>query len=257
MTPKTGIIEAMDSQVSVVVLAGGKGTRMNSELPKVLHVLGGQPMIFRTLAKLKMLNPEQIVVVVGYRKDEVKNRITPHFDCQFAVQDQPLGSGHALKVALPVLFSGVKSVLVVNGDDSSFYSLETLEQFIASHQRNQAVASMMTLTKTGDHRLGRVLRRSDGRFEQTMEAAEYFMSGMQSDEINCGAYVFDVDWLHENIEKVPLNEKGEYYITELFNMAREEDQLINLYTLTNESEWVGVNTQDELTFANQLIGRVE
>ena len=243
----------MDLQnLTAVVLAGGKGTRMKSDTPKVLHSLGDQPMVFVTLQKLKDLGISDIKVVVGHKADEVRDVISAKFNVDFVLQPEPLGTGHALDCALQQIPNSTE-ILVVNGDDSAFYKIETLIRFMQSHTQTEAVVSMITLQITRDSQLGRVIRNESGEFEQILESKEYLVRGLHSDEINCGAYLFDYQWVRQNSSSIPLSEKGEYYITELLNIAKAQSQKINLFQIQDEREWVGINTQEELQFANSLI----
>lgn len=241
--------------VVAVVLAGGKGKRMQSRHPKVLHKLAGQPMIFYTLKNLEKLNLSEIFVVVGYRARLVQKTVSSLFNCKFVHQDIPKGTAHALRCTLDLLDPKIKTVLVVNGDDSAFYSLDTLLKFLRLHQKNKSKISLITLLISNNSPLGRVIRDQNGKFLQILEASKYFNSSFQSNEINCGAYIFEFQWLKENIDKVELNEVGEYYITDLLNIAKEDQIEVNLFNLPNNEEWVGVNTPEELKYADELMRR--
>ncbi len=240
--------------VAAVILAGGKGTRMQSDLPKVLHQIAGRPMILRTLDNFGKLAMSQIVIVVGHKAEEVQAVIQSEFDCSFAVQAQPLGTANAVETALPSLDPHIKTILVVNGDDSAFYSIETIQQFLKSHLNYQAKVSILTTIVGDENKLGRVIRDEKGQFDQILEASEYATSGLHSREINCGAYVFDVEWLKANITEGPVSPKGEYYITELMNIAKKRQDTLNIFQLADPTQWHGINTQEELAAAQQKIG---
>lgn len=234
--------------IAAVVLAGGKGTRMQATLPKVLHAIGTQPMIFYTLDTINRLGLSDVYVVVGHQSKEVKAKIKSKFNCKFALQAKPLGTGHAVECALKKLDKNIKTIIVMNGDDSAFYKISTLKKFIASHFEALCPVSMMTVNIKRARRLGRIIRDEAGNFQGIMEAERDIA---KSDEINCGLYVFETSWLNRNISNIKLSDKGEYYLTDLFNMAKEKGDCINLYRLKNKDEWVGVNTPDELNLANE------
>lgn len=238
---------------SVVILAGGRGRRMKSTLPKVLHTLSNRPMVYYTLDTLAKLKGEQTIVVVSYKKDLVMRQISQKYKVDFAPQPKPLGTGHALNCAVKVLKQGSSHVLVVNGDDSAFYSPATLRAFLDSHKDTSAVCSIMTLTLNRDSQLGRVIRDKNGNFLKILEHTDYLESGLKSQEINCGAYIFEVKWLRENIDRIPLSQTGEYYITELLHIAKNQKQKVNIFELKQESEWIGINTQEELELARKRI----
>ncbi len=236
--------------VAAVILAGGKGTRMQSDLPKVLHPIAGRPMILRTLDNFTKLAMSQIVIVVGHKAEEVQAAIQNEFDCSFALQAEPLGTANAVQTALSSLNSNIKTILVVNGDDSAFYSIETIQHFLSSHLNYQAKVSILTTMVGDENKLGRVIRDEKGQFDQILEASEYANSGFQSREINCGAYVFDVEWLRKNIDQVPVSPKGEYYITELMNIAKKHQDTLNIFQLADPTQWHGINTPEELAAAH-------
>lgn len=238
---------------AAVVLAGGKGTRMQSPKPKILHKIGGQPMIFYALNNLYQLGFQDIYVVVGFQANLVKKTIAKNFPVLFALQDKPLGTGHAVKTALEAMQKNYDNLLVVNGDDSAFYSQQTLKDFITSHQKSQAAVSLMTL-KLGDrNKLGKVIKTRDGKFLQMLEDKEYLDSGYKTEDVSCGAYMFNIPWLKENVKSLTLNPKGEYYINDLPNLAVQQGKKVKLFRLQNPKEWVGVNNRDELRYANLIM----
>lgn len=236
--------------LAAIVLAGGKGTRMQATLPKVLHHIANQPMIFYTLDTIDKLGLSKVHVVVGHQSEEVKNKISSRFKCRFAHQVTPLGTGHAVKCALKKIDNQTENILVMNGDDSAFYKKSTLKKFLVSHITSKCPVSMVTLKIIRERRLGRILRDKRGNFESIIEATRDLNSKVLSDEINCGLYLFEVCWLKDNINKIKLSDKGEYYLTDIFNLAKKEGYCINLFSLKNKDEWVGVNTPDELILAN-------
>lgn len=241
----------MYKNIAAVVLAGGKGTRMQADLPKVLHHIIDRPMIFYTLENLNKLGFSNIYVVVGHQSETVKEEISSKFGCLFAYQSEPLGTAHAVECALREIDNRVKTVLVMNGDDSAFYKIPTIKEFIESHYGSRCPVSMVTLKLVRERKLGRIVRNGKGQFESIIEAERENDQAIVSDEINCGLYLFDFAWLKENIDKIKMSEKGEYYLTDIFNLAKNQGSCINLFCLKNEEEWVGVNTPDELALANE------
>jgi bifunctional UDP-N-acetylglucosamine pyrophosphorylase/glucosamine-1-phosphate N-acetyltransferase len=241
-------MKTLNSQIAAVVLAGGKGTRMQATLPKVLHTIADQPMIYYTLDSLKALRMEDVHVVVGHQAEEVKQKIKDKFNCNFSYQPKPLGTANAVKHGIQNISPKIKDVLVLNGDDSAFYKISTLEKFISSHLKSGCPVSMMTLVINRDRKLGRVIRDKNNNFQEIIEAT---LDEVKSFEINCGLYLFNLNWLCKNMPKIKLNDKGEYFLTDIFNIAKEERNCVNLFLLKNKSEWVGVNTPDELLLADK------
>lgn len=238
-------------KIAAVVLAAGKGTRMKSDTPKVLHLLSGKPLINHTLEKLKKAGLENIFVVVGFKADRVMREVKDVGGVVFVKQTQQLGTAHAVKTALAGIGEDFEHVLVLNGDDSAFYSVETIQKFIESHLESDADLTFMTLKITREVALGRVIRDDDKKFRKVLEHDEYSESGLYSDEINCGKYLFKRSWLLENIEKVGKSKSGEYYLTDLLGIAQSEGASINIFELKDEKEWFGVNTMEDLEEANE------
>lgn len=236
--------------LAAIVLAGGKGTRMQATLPKVLHHIIDQPMIFYTLETINKLGLTQIFVVVGHQSEEVKEKIRSKFNCEFAYQTKPLGTADAVRSGLKRVGKKIEEILVMNGDDSAFYKVSTLKKLLLSHTQSQCPVSMMTINIKRERRLGRIIRDNKGQFEKIIEAEKDPSLGITSDEINCGLYVFNHKWLKENIHSVKISDKGEYYLTDIFNLAKALGYSVNLFQLKNKDEWVGVNTPDELVLAN-------
>lgn len=243
----------LKDKLAVVVMAGGKGTRMKSDLPKVLHKVGERPMVLRNIEKLKSIGLKDIFVVIGHQAEEVKKKISEQFTVTFCLQDQPLGTNHALETALKDITLSFSHIFVINGDDASLYSDETLIDFIQSHINSKAMVSMMTLMVSEENQLGRIIRDDQGNFEKILESFEYKDSGLKSNEINCGVYIFETGWVKNTISEVKLNKKGEYPITDLLNIAYDQNKKINLYVLKDGREWAGVNTPEELVYANNLL----
>jgi bifunctional UDP-N-acetylglucosamine pyrophosphorylase / glucosamine-1-phosphate N-acetyltransferase len=245
-------------QIAAIVLAGGRGKRMQSaEKHKTLHEIGNQPMIFYTLNTLNKINLAQTIVVVGHQAEQVKRTISDKFNVEFAHQEIPLGTADALRAGLTKVNRETQTLIVLNGDDSAFYSQKTLENFINSHQQTEAVLSALTLKVDESINLGRIIRDSQGNFDQILELNEYLQSGLKGDEINCGCYVMNVEWLLKTLPKIKKSQTGEYYITDLLNLAKKQQEKINLVNLKNKEEWVGVNTPEELKKANVLFQEKE
>lgn len=240
-----------DKALAAVVLAAGKGTRMNSDSPKVLHKIAGRAMVDYSLSNLRSAGFGQVVVVVGFKKDEVVNETQGAV--KFAVQDPPMGTGHAARVGLEKIDKGASDFLVINGDDSAFYSEKTILHLIEEHKKQNAVFTFATVMSDQIGKLGEVVRDKKGNVKEIK-----YWDGLgdvpEKGEINCGAYVFDRIWFVKNIVNVKKNKKGEYYITDLIDIAiKDKDKLLALEI--PEDEWVGVNTKEELKIANEKMRR--
>lgn len=236
-----------NKQQAAIVLAAGKGTRMQSETPKVLHKIAGRPMIAYPLENLRRALFGEIVVVVGYKKEEVIKEVWGL--TEIAVQPQPLGNAHAVSYGLKKLKAHIKNVMVVQGDDSAFYKPSTFAEIFEKHKKAGAKITLATIFKDNPGKLGVVKRDAKGNI---LGIEHWNGEGKTpgSGEINCGLWVFDRSWLEKTLPKIKKNEKGEYYLTDVIPIAVREKVKVQTVKIS-EDEWVGVNTPEELTLANQ------
>ena len=240
---------------AAIVLAAGKGTRLNngdpSTKPKVMYEIAGRPMISYTRDLLLKLNIPQIVFVVGYQYQVVENYLGQSFD--YAFQEEQLGTGHALKLGLEKIKSANGYLLVLQGDDSSFYKPETILDFIEKVATVRAPVGLITSIQDDPGSLGRVIRDDDGYVEAIIEKAELTPEQENLKEINCGTYLFNLQWLSDNINRLIKHEpKGEYFLPDLIKIAIDEKEKVLAYTLENPQEWMGVNTPEQLEIADAL-----
>jgi len=237
--------------LAVIVLAAGKGTRFGESYTKLLHPIFGKPLIYYPLQNLKNLDIENIFVVVSDSK--VESEVAKYLNCSFVYMDQPTGTSDAVKVALPKLPPNIETILVLNGDDATLYSQETLFEFINSHESNNSKISMMTMITKRDMQVGRIIRDKNKNFSKILEYKEYLEEDEKSDEINCGVYLIDLEFAKSNIPKVEKSPSGEYYLTDLLNLAQEQESPVNLYILKDHSQWVGINDKKDLKYAESII----
>lgn len=244
----------MENSVAIV-LAAGKGTRMESDKPKVLHELAGKPMLFYTLEKLRSAGIPKIIVVIGYKGDEVKKTVEKGISfsdkIEYREQVEQKGTGDALRWGIKGI-EDAKNILVVNGDDSAFYNSETVKEVLKKHKDTDSFVTFVSLTKDDPTGFGRVVRES-GAVKDIVEEKDANQKQKEINEVNAGFYVFDYGWLKENIGKIKLSKVGEYYIVDLVRIAVEEDKKVTVYPLDSEEEWYGVNTKDQLMTADRMM----
>lgn len=239
------------NDLAVIVLAAGKGTRFGESYTKLLHPILGKPLIYYPIQNLKNLNVQNIFVVVSDPK--VEEEIRKDLDCTFVYQNELKGTADAVKLALPKIPDNIKVVMVLNGDDATLYSEESLNEFLKSHEINKAEISMMTIKTHRDMQVGRIIRDKKNNFSKILEYKEYLEAGTRSHEINCGVYLLNKQFLEDNINQVPKNPNGEYYLTDLLNIAKEKDGRINLYVLKKHSDWIGINDKKDLKYAENIM----
>ncbi len=236
--------------VAAIVLAAGKGTRMDSDLHKVLHTLAGKPIIsytFKTLAKLHL---GKILPVVGHKAGEVKKALGPGYE--YVTQEDQLGTGHAVLQALGNVPSKFSTILVLNGDDSAFYKPETIAEVINQHQKSQTKMTILTSIQKGSQVSGRVTRNDAGEVTGIKPKSQMTDEDYKTNhEIVCGLYVFDREWICRNLPKVEPDKKGEYNITALIAIAIRQSSF-KAIKLKDPTEWRSINTKGELQEARRL-----
>ncbi len=240
------------SNVGVVVLAAGRGTRLNCvDKPKVMCEIGGQPIasyILNTLEKIGF-SAERIVMVVGFHKE----KIMEHFGdrATYAVQEELKGTAHAAFTGMKQLAGDIDTVLVLNGDDSAFYLAETIIDFIRQHKENKAVVSVLSAEMESPVSLGRIVRHDGGRIE--IIEKEYLTEEQKKlKEISTGTFCFDRNWFETIFPGMPpLRKLGEYGLPTALAIATTEGQKVQVVKLENNNEWFGVNTPEELAEADR------
>lgn len=236
--------------ISVVVLAAGKGTRMKSREPKVLRMICGRPMAAYTLQNLRKSGMADITLVVGFRRNLVLKRLGGAV--KFAIQKNPKGgTADAAKAGFKMVSPTSKTLVVINGDDSAFYTPETIQKIISIHLERERKLTFVSLMKQDPTGLGRVVRGENGLITKIVEEKDTTPEEKLIKEVNDGLYVFDRKWFAENIDKVKKGQQGEYYLVDLVKMAIDQGARMATYTLPNDDEWQGVNTPEQLEEANR------
>jgi len=254
--------------VVAVVLAAGKGTRMRSNLPKVLHPLLGEPMICHVLRALRYagIPPERTVVVVGYGGEQVARVVSSQGSYLLANQTEQLGTGHAVKYAEPLLQKlereepgAVQQVLILFGDGPLVRS-STLRQLLNYHLASRPLITMITTEAADPTGYGRIIRDKEGHFQQIIEEVELTPAQRPIKEINPSLYLYRAKWLWPALSRLkPSPKKGEYYLTDLPAYAIEtkmENGLPSVQTLKADFEEVlGINDRVQLAEAETVLRR--
>jgi len=241
--------------LGAVVLSAGKGTRLNCiDKPKAMLEVAGKPMIYYIIETLKKLglSPEQICLVVGFKKEKIVDYFGS--EVSYAFQEEQLGTAHATYVGVKVLEENIKYVLVLGGDDSLFYKVDTLKDLVGKHLNSGAVLTLLTSEVVDNlqyHQYGRVLKKGD-RFE-IKEKESLSDEDKKIKEISTGTFVFERDWFENNYQKIgAIPGLGEYGLPSLVDIANRQNEKTNLVELKNKTEWLGINTAEELQKANDL-----
>jgi bifunctional UDP-N-acetylglucosamine pyrophosphorylase / glucosamine-1-phosphate N-acetyltransferase len=240
------------SDVHIVVLAAGKGTRMKSARPKVLHRVAGAPMIDRVLATAAALRPRTTVVVVGHQADVLTRSLETRTGLTFAVQEPQLGTAHALLMAEKALDSATGTLVLLSGD-APLLSADTLQHLVDRHASTGAAATVITAVVDHPHGYGRIVRSGE-RIARIVEERDATPAERQIREINSGIYAFALDGLFDAVRGIAAeNVQGEYYLPDLVGLYRERGLGVETVTVTNADEVRGINSRAELAETSRIL----
>lgn len=237
-------------KITAIILAAGQGTRMVSSLAKVLHPLAGRPMILYSLEIVSQEGMEKPVVVVGHGAEAVQQTVGSK--ANFVVQQPQLGTAHAVQMAQPLL-AGETDLVVVITADMPLLTAESIQTLVETQKRNNGPITMMTVIAIDPHGFGRVVRGSDGNVEAIVEEAAANPDQLRIRELNISAYCFRADWLWEALKRVKVSAKGEYYLTDVVAIARQDGLKVQAITLLDDTEAIGINTRVHLAEAEKLM----
>ncbi|KXT66813.1 bifunctional UDP-N-acetylglucosamine diphosphorylase/glucosamine-1-phosphate N-acetyltransferase GlmU [Streptococcus sp. DD04] len=236
-----------------VILAAGKGTRMKSDLPKVLHKVAGISMLEHVFRSVSAIEPEKTVTVIGHKAELVEQVLAGQ--TEFVRQTEQLGTGHAVMMAEPVLEGLAGQTLVIAGD-TPLITGESLENLIDFHINHKNVATILTAEADNPFGYGRIIRNQHGEVVKIVEQKDASDFEQQIKEINTGTYVFDNARLFEALKNINTNNaQGEYYITDVIGIFRENGEKVGAYTLKDFDESLGVNDRVALATAEGVMRR--
>lgn len=240
------------TQITAVLLAAGQGTRMKSDLPKVLHPVCGRPMVLYALDAARAASTEKPVLVVGVGADEVLKTLGE--DVEYTLQETPLGTGHAVMQAERLL-KGKTDYVIVTYADMPLLRAETLQKLVQTQQSNPGPMSMLTVIYDDPRGFGRVIRQPDGTVAAIVEEYVATPEQLTVKELNVGAYCFRADWLWEALRRIPMSKKGEYYLTDTVELAVRDGLPVQAIVLDDLAETIGVNTRTHLSEAEAAMRR--
>ena len=240
-------------KIKAVVLAAGKGTRLRTEgcdLPKVMRLAAGRPLLSYVTDGLSFIDKEDIVLVVGYKKEEV----IPHFEgCSFAVQEEQKGTGHAVMCAAEHLKNFHGGVLVCCGDMPLLLP-ETYKSLCDTYEASDCACTILTGTCAENLPYGRVVRDENGDFVKMVEDKDCTPEEKEITELNSGVYVFDCQKLLATLGSLKNNNsQGEYYLTDVPAILLEQGEKINICKRDLGYEIIGVNTVEQLEQVEKII----
>ena len=245
--------------VVAVIMAGGLGKRMESSLPKVLHKISGIPMICHLLVKLKVLKHiidiKKIIIVVGKHKDIIKSEIEKYdemIDIEYVIQNEPLGTGHAIKCCINELSNFKESDVLILSGDVPLLQQNTMVKLINMDEHVKLITTNLN-NPTG---YGRIVKNDD-KFNKIVEHKDCSINELKIQEINCGIYAIKSEYLCKYLHHLKnTNSQGEYYLTDIIEIIKKEECLdVGLLNIPEENvyEILGVNTIDQLKELEKLL----
>lgn len=241
------------SQLRAVILAAGKGTRMKSDLPKVVHTIEGKCLVDYAIEAAQGAGAEDICLVVGYKYEVVRESIA-HKEVKFVLQEQQLGTGHAVKCAKDLL--GDEGETLILFGDTPLITAETLGRLQKHHRENKNAVTVLSAMIEDPSGYGRIIRDEDGNFVKSVEHKDANEAELKSHEINSGMYIFDTKELKEALDKIqPNNAQGEYYLPDALTIIKEKGLRADAFALEDPEDITGVNDQEQLKAAAIVIRR--
>ena len=238
--------------IATVILAAGKGKRMKSDLPKVLHPLNGRPMIHYVIDIAEEIGSKMTILIIGHKKELVMEA-TKDRKVVYVTQEQQLGTGHAVLQTKPYFIDFKGSVLVLSGD-VPLLRAESLKKLIEIHNRDNPLATLLTAEMDDPSGYGRIIRNGQGFVKQIVEDKDASKEIKKIKEINVGIYIFDSASLFETL---PLlnndNSQGEYYLPDVIKIYVERKEKIAAVLTADVEETHGINSMEQLIHAEQIL----
>ena len=238
----------MKNNLAVIILAAGKGTRMKSDKPKVLHKIGSKSIIERVVLTTQKLLPKKIVIVVGYKFALIKENLNK-LNVKYALQEEQNGTGHAVMQCKKELNSFDGDSLILSGD-VPLINYETLQRMYEIHIETQSAATVLTADIKNPFGYGRIIKKNND-FSFIKEEKDATIDEKKINEINAGIYIFNNKTLFKHIEKISNNNnQKEYYLPDIFPLIIKNKQKVSTFKINNDYEIKGVNTIAQLNELN-------
>ena len=240
------------NNISALILAAGLGTRMKSNKAKVLHEVLFKPMILHVLDTVQALAPDNIYVIVGHQREKVAELVSG-YRASCIVQEEQLGTGHAVLCAEKELNKSEGTVLILSGD-VPLVKAATLRAMLDAHTANRPVLTVMTATLHDPTNYGRIVRDDRGRLMGIVEEKDASEAQRKIREVNAGIYCADTAFLFQTLKKVrPDNKQGEIYLTDIVKIAIDSKRKVNVFGGGGGEELLGINSRSELAAANKYL----
>ena len=239
----------MNTKFATIILAAGKGTRMQSSKPKVLHLVGEKPMIQHVIDISKELKSEKIIVVLGYKSDEIANQLSNE-TLQFVYQFEQLGTAHAVLQCNKLMNNYNGEVLILSGD-VPLITVSTISQLLKVHQKTEAWCTLLSTDLPNPTGYGRIIRDKNKNLSKIIEEKDASEDEKKIREINSGIYVFKTEQLFRLLPLIKNNNKQkEYYLPDVLNLIIKENGNIAIKKTANALEVQGINNLEQLNSIN-------
>ena len=240
--------------VDAVILAAGKGTRMQSDLPKVMHEVAGRPMVHWVVDACRDAGASRIVVVVGHRAELVRESLADQSDVEFVMQKEQLGTGHAVDQARDALADSPSHDLLVLCGDGPLIRTETLRILLDRHRSSGAAATLATAVIEDPSGYGRIVRDDEGDFARIVEQKDANETELAIQEVNPSYYCFRTGPLFERLSRTGNdNANGEYYVTDVFGIARQDGDRVAVVDAVPPEDILSINTPDQLAEVDEIL----
>ncbi len=236
---------------NVVILAAGKGTRMQASIPKVLHKICGIEMINLIIDTLDDIKIDKTIAVLGYKADKVKEILPKYVDV--AIQEKQLGTANAISATKDLLTDNKSMTLIISGD-TPLLKKETIVNLFNEHENNKNDMTILTAIKKESFGYGRIVRDSDNTLTKIVEEKDATEDEKNIHEINTGIYVFDNERLFSGLKKISNNNKqNEYYLTDILGILKEDKYKVGSVIINDEYEILGINDKKMLSNATEIL----
>jgi UDP-N-acetylglucosamine diphosphorylase/glucosamine-1-phosphate N-acetyltransferase len=237
--------------LTIAILAAGQGKRMQSDLPKVLHEVNGKALIGHVIESARTLNPQRIIAIIGYGRQQVIEYIQ-NYQIEYVIQEEQLGTGHAVQQVEPLLADQDGHLLVLSGD-VPLLRPSTLMRLFKKHINTQSCATILTAILDNPRGYGRIMRKADSTLDSIVEHKDCSEDQLLIKEINAGVYLFQIKFLFEALKAIDNNNiQGEYYLPDVLGYFTRSGEIVSDQIIENPLEISGVNTIEQLIDINNI-----